>query len=208
PTKTPTPTPGASPISSIVAASGEIYQQDILNVGTKLYIDRTYTISNPGGYEGAFYIRTANDDKSFVADPLLTFTLSQDATVYVAVRGTALSWMSDWTNTGVTLGTTDQPLTIFSKDFSQGTVALGDNSNVTYRASMYVVFVKPAQQTISPTPTSVPGDTDGDGDIDLSDLTTLLTNFGRSGGGLPGDTDGDNDVDLADLTTLLSNFGR
>ncbi|MBI4130319.1 hypothetical protein HY468_03320 [Candidatus Roizmanbacteria bacterium] len=60
---------------------------------------------------------------------------------------------------------------------------------------------------ISPTP-SVPGDIDGDGDIDLSDLTTLLTNFGRSGTSLPGDIDSNGDVDLADLTTLLSNFGR
>ncbi|GMU83275.1 MAG: hypothetical protein AMXMBFR47_31450 [Planctomycetota bacterium] len=53
------------------------------------------------------------------------------------------------------------------------------------------------------------GDLDGDGDVDLPDLATLLSNFGRSGDAGPadGDTDGDLDVDLADLATLLSNFG-
>ncbi|MBI4130784.1 hypothetical protein HY468_05685 [Candidatus Roizmanbacteria bacterium] len=63
--------------------------------------------------------------------------------------------------------------------------------------------------TRTPTPTPVtPGDTNGDGDVDLSDLTTLLTDFGKSGSTLPGDVDGDGDVDLTDLTTLLTNFGR
>ncbi|MBI4130501.1 DNRLRE domain-containing protein [Candidatus Roizmanbacteria bacterium] len=59
-----------------------------------------------------------------------------------------------------------------------------------------------------PMSNSIPGDIDGDGDVDLLDLATLLTNFGKSGISLPGNVDGDNDVDLADLTTLLSNFGR
>lgn len=54
-----------------------------------------------------------------------------------------------------------------------------------------------------------PGDLDGDGDVDLGDLATLLSNFGASGNATPqqGDTDGDLDVDLADLAALLGNFG-
>jgi hypothetical protein len=54
-----------------------------------------------------------------------------------------------------------------------------------------------------------PGDVDGDGDVDLSDLATLLANFGVSGGATPeqGDLDGDEDVDLSDLAALLANFG-
>ena len=53
------------------------------------------------------------------------------------------------------------------------------------------------------------GDLDGDGDIDLTDLSTLLAHFG-TGGAAPadGDLDGDGDVDLTDLSTLLGVFGQ
>jgi len=56
--------------------------------------------------------------------------------------------------------------------------------------------------------TPCPGDVDGDGDVDLQDLATLLANFGSSGGTFPGDLDGDGDVDLQDLATLLAAFGQ
>lgn len=57
--------------------------------------------------------------------------------------------------------------------------------------------------------TQQPGDVDGDGDVDLTDLAFLLTNFGLQSGATrgQGDLDGDGDVDLVDLATLLTNFG-
>ena len=53
------------------------------------------------------------------------------------------------------------------------------------------------------------GDLNGDGVIDISDLATLLANFGMAAGATfeDGDSDGDGDVDIADLAALLSNFG-
>ncbi len=53
------------------------------------------------------------------------------------------------------------------------------------------------------------GDLDGDGDVDLTDLATLLGNYGMTSGATweDGDTDGDGDVDLSDLSALLSNYG-
>lgn len=53
-----------------------------------------------------------------------------------------------------------------------------------------------------------PGDVDGDNDVDLSDLATLLSQFGSTGSGFSGDLDHDGDVDLSDLATLLANFGQ
>ncbi len=52
-----------------------------------------------------------------------------------------------------------------------------------------------------------PGDIDNDHDVDISDLSIVLSQFGSIGSGLSGDLDGDGDVDISDLSLLLSNFG-
>lgn len=54
-----------------------------------------------------------------------------------------------------------------------------------------------------------PGDLDGDRDVDLNDLATLLANFGRSDGVAyeDGDISGDGSVSLGDLAALLAAFG-
>jgi hypothetical protein len=57
----------------------------------------------------------------------------------------------------------------------------------------------------------MPGDVDGDGDVDLTDLALLLSAFGAcagDGGYVAGaDFDGSGCVELADLSVLLGNFG-
>ncbi len=57
--------------------------------------------------------------------------------------------------------------------------------------------------------TTVSGDTDGDGDVDLDDFATLKINFGTPAGATAaeGDFDGDGDVDLDDFAILKQNFG-
>lgn len=58
-----------------------------------------------------------------------------------------------------------------------------------------------------PTTTPCPADITGDGVVDLTDLATLLVDFGRAASGLPGDIDRDGDVDLTDLAGVLAAFG-
>jgi len=57
----------------------------------------------------------------------------------------------------------------------------------------------------------IPGDIDGDGDVDQADLGALLSAYGSSDGdpnwNPDADLDGDGDVDQADLGILLSNYG-
>ena len=55
-----------------------------------------------------------------------------------------------------------------------------------------------------------PGDLDGDGDVDIVDLSILLAHFGAVGNVLAteGDLDSDGDVDIGDLSTMLANFGN
>lgn len=56
-----------------------------------------------------------------------------------------------------------------------------------------------------------PGDVDGDGDTDLSDLATLLGAYGTTAGDPDyepaADFDDDGDVDLTDLASLLGDYG-
>ncbi|MEP0845781.1 MAG: VCBS repeat-containing protein [Phycisphaerae bacterium] len=54
---------------------------------------------------------------------------------------------------------------------------------------------------------ALPGDADGDCDVDLADLSALLTEFGCSGWNCAADIDDDGDTDLADLSALLTEFG-
>lgn len=67
-----------------------------------------------------------------------------------------------------------------------------------------------ASQTASATPAASikPGDTDGNGNIDIFDYNTLLTNFGRTGTGLLGDFDNSGKVDIFDYNLLLTNFAK
>jgi len=57
--------------------------------------------------------------------------------------------------------------------------------------------------------TGIPGDLDGDADVDMSDLAILLAHYGMTQGATywMGDINGDGDVDLSDLAWLLSNYG-
>ena len=68
----------------------------------------------------------------------------------------------------------------------------------------------------TPTPftivgTTIPGDLDGDGDVDLTDLATLLAAYGTCTGDPDYNPDADLDdsgcIDLSDLSGLLANYG-
>jgi hypothetical protein len=52
-------------------------------------------------------------------------------------------------------------------------------------------------------------DLDGDGQVGLSDLAQLLSNYGMTSGMTydDGDLDGDGDVDLSDLAAMLAAYG-
>ncbi|MBI5864184.1 MAG: hypothetical protein HZB38_06730 [Planctomycetes bacterium] len=58
-----------------------------------------------------------------------------------------------------------------------------------------------------PSSPNLPGDLDGDGDVDLADLAILLSDFGCTTPPCAGDINGDGVTDLGDLTILLANFG-
>jgi hypothetical protein len=63
-------------------------------------------------------------------------------------------------------------------------------------------------KTANISPSSKPGDTDNDGDIDIFDYNTLLTDYGKTGVNLNSDFDKNGKVDIFDYNTLLTYFGR
>ena len=59
----------------------------------------------------------------------------------------------------------------------------------------------------TPDQVDCPGDTNGDGIVNFTDLNAVLASFGESGEGIAGDVNGDGLVNFADLNAVLANFG-
>ena len=121
--------------------------------GSLYYGDRDITVKSiPSYLNNRETIRTACDSKLYSGD-LATFTVNEDATVYVAVDdrvNQGLSWLNSWTKTSDTMMTSnDVTMTVFRKDFSANSnVTLGTNGAQGLSAN-YIAFVLPkqAQQT-------------------------------------------------------------
>jgi hypothetical protein len=76
------------------------------------------------------------------------------------------------------------------------------------QAAMRVLFTDGTEAILVASPESVcPGDVNGDGLVDFSDLNAMLTEFGHLGDVIDADLDLDGDVDFTDLNAVLSNFG-
>jgi len=156
--------PQSGQITNIVVSNGKTYEKDSLASGKLVYTDRSYTFTSvPAAYEGQEFIRTANNDKRARDADFLTFTLTRDATLYVAydVRATRLpAWLDgSWTDTGDTIGTSDVTRRLYKKEFAAGTVTLGGNAMAPMRhaKSNYNVIAVGTQPTdtgtlVLPTP--------------------------------------------------------
>jgi fibronectin type 3 domain-containing protein len=186
-------------INNLTVASGlnyEIVENGLTN-GALVYIDRSYTyISVPSSLQSTTYIKTANNDKGSTGASFLGFDVNQDVTVYVAYDDritTKPSWMASFTDTGDNLVTTDTTLSLFSKDYSAGTITLGGNEDSGY--SMYTVIIvgQGGNGGTNQTPNAVIDTPVGDQTINAGDSV----NFTGTG------TDPDNNLPL----TYLWGFG-
>jgi hypothetical protein len=138
---------GALTIGNTIAAGGGAYVWDTLASGKTVYIDRAYTFTTvPPAYQDLPYLQTANDDKARTDNPMVTFSINLEATVYVGFAGTSPpAWLSGWTSTGDQIVTTDRTFQLYEKTFAAGTVLLGGNENAAQ--SMYTVVVRKAAGT-------------------------------------------------------------
>lgn len=136
---------GAGAVTDIVP---QHYAVAPVQVGDTYYIDRTYTITAmPDELKGSLAINTANNSKHSSETTLLTFTVTQDATLYVAYDARATrfpDWLTaSFTKTGQVLQTTDTALMLWKREVAAGPVVLPGNQfgNPVGARSHYVVFV-------------------------------------------------------------------
>ena len=122
-----------------------------LQPGDQQYGDRNYLFTSiPEAVAGAKWFRTANDSKTCTEDPIVSFILKSNATIYIA-HDTRISqkpdWLSDWQPVGSSIENDEEPPTVyelFSKDFPKGEkVELKPNtSDGSSRCGMYTVIAK------------------------------------------------------------------
>jgi len=116
-----------------------------LQSGTTVFVDRTFTYTTlPAGLLGLEVLQTANNDKSNNNPVVITFNVSVDATIYVAldVRVTSIpAWLSSgWSQTGAVIVDSDTTRNVWAKDYATGLVSLGGNGSAD--SSMYTVIAK------------------------------------------------------------------
>jgi hypothetical protein len=120
-------------------------------VGKRVFLDREFTFTEvPAALDGQEFLRLANDDKDIASPTFLTFTLTDDANVYVLydMRSTTLpGWLGvgGWTQEDYYVATDDVYRYVYSKTFPAGKVRLGGNAQLpmTGAQSNYVVVASP-----------------------------------------------------------------
>ena len=132
---------GAIPLPFILgnlspSTTAPYVKQDLIEAGDNYYVDEAYTVIDPlpAQLNNGIWIKTANADKSNSNISYVSFDLDRSATVYVAYDAGATTlpdWLSGYTDTGLTIATTD-PLTpnlrLYSMAFVGPTsVTLGGN---------------------------------------------------------------------------------
>jgi Zn-dependent metalloprotease len=152
--------PDIPPLVEILSVStGRKYALGLAQVGSKPYIDRTYTIKKIGAaLAGGALVQTANDDKKVAAASHLKLKALKDIVLYAAYdkRGQAKppTWLAAWQPTIETLETTDadaSPMKVFKKSFAAGAeITLGGNlqGGDNGARSNYFLVARPLETTL------------------------------------------------------------
>jgi hypothetical protein len=134
-------------VTSTANAAAWSVQND-LEVGDTLYGDRTFTIASlPTALPVGRWIRAADASKTFTGDPLVTFTLSRDATVYIGVDtrvGKRPFMDASWVDAGTQVidaeGSNIRHFEVYQKSLPAGPVALGPDADTANSGDMYIVM--------------------------------------------------------------------
>jgi hypothetical protein len=152
----------SSLITTVKGVGTHTYPVSALSTGVTYYTDRTYKVKSvPSVLTGSTFIKGIMNEKAYTTSSYMSFSLTQNATVYVAydVRYSKLpTWLSTWKKISDVINVEDaklQKFVLFSKDFKAGTVTLGGNMAAPAAGSLstYLVIAK-ATGTATPPPSS------------------------------------------------------
>lgn len=165
---TPTPVPGGVLITnmSYSGPNGPCPVMTNTQNGNVIFKDRTFTFTGlPSYLLGGEYIQLPNDDKTYVALDLITFTAGKNLNVYVAHddRLVRPGWLTaDYTDTGDNITINGTASSLYKRTVSSSVMlTLGGNqdSNPISSCNMYVVFAAENTGGATPTPTPTPATT-------------------------------------------------
>lgn len=130
---------------------------DVLNVGKRVYGDRTYTFVSPmiSTLQYQTYIKTSNADKDSTSLKV-QFTVSQPVVIFVGLAENIAAppaWMNGWYKRGDKLTTNDGTAgrMLYEKRFPAGKITLGANRDSTMPTgkSMYTVVIVPTRNGVA-----------------------------------------------------------
>ena len=151
PTNTPEEIRFTVTILNVASGNSYSYFTDTLQVGATVYSDRDYVYSTiPSFLDSKIYIATPNADLFSTGTNFLTFSINQDAVVYVAYDdryATKPSWLNSFQDMGADLEYSWTggiiKLSLYGKQFPKGQVVLGGNVSPGENANhgMYTVVI-------------------------------------------------------------------
>ena len=145
--------------------SGSWSIEQNLQVGSPIFGDRNYTVSELPVAKGAEYIRTACDSKGYSGD-LADLTAAEDISLYIfmdrrVVEGLGAnlssSWLKDYTRLRTTVGSSNGEIfEVFVRELGRGEkIVLGSNFTAQNSVNYFAAAVKkPAETTAEPVVTT------------------------------------------------------
>ena len=184
-------------VTSAAASSGSVgveyvREEDYSAPGDRVFDDDGERFElRPGlWYHAEFYVKSGNADNS-----------DQEYSFSFPLFGCDYTGNEPGSYTGVATSTWQKVTTPLFQ------VADEYNGHIAWRVSGDDGAIIVAMPSVIASASSCPGDLDGDGQINLSDLAILLAHYGQTGTYADGDLNCDGVVDLSDLAILLASYG-
>lgn len=137
-------------LDNMVASTGSALQQTLIEAGDRYYLDEVFTLTGsvPAALQNGRWVVSNNADLSATSGNYLSFDVDRSVDIYVAYDANTTSlptWMSSFSDTGLTLSTTDltsPTLKLYVNSFPRGAISLGGNeSGATGANTNYIAVV-------------------------------------------------------------------